>query len=101
MKKDQTKIKLNIQLALGITLVVAGLTLLFLGFYAHPIGAITNSVLVAYGECSTFAGALIGVDYSYKFKTLKVEEEYRKQREEQHPAKEDIEPEIYPKEEDA
>lgn len=104
MKKDTTRTKLNIQLALGIILVVAGLTLLFLGFYAHPIGDITNSVLVAYGEVSTFAGALIGVDYSYKFKTLKVEEEYRKYREEEtrrHNKQEDIEREIYPKDEDA
>ena len=84
MKKDQTKMKLNIQLALGVTLVIAGLTLLFLGFYAHPIGDITNSVLVAYGEVSTFAGALIGVDYSYKFRTFKIEEENRMQYEEKN-----------------
>ena len=76
--------KLNIQLALGVTLVIAGLTLLFLGFYAHPIGDITNSVLVAYGEVSTFAGALIGVDYSYKFRTFKIEEENRMQYEEKN-----------------
>lgn len=75
MKNTQTKVKLNIQLALGVTLVVAGIVLLFLGFYAHPIGDITNSVLVAYGEVSTFAGALIGVDYSYKYRTFKFEQE--------------------------
>ena len=80
MRKDQTKVKLNIQLALGVILVVAGIVLLFLGFYAHPIGDITNSVLVAYGEVSTFAGALIGVDYSYKFKTFKFEEEEKTKR---------------------
>ena len=79
MKNTQTKVKLNIQLALGVTLVVAGIVLLFLGFYAHPIGDITNSVLVAYGEVSTFAGALIGVDYSYKFRAFKIEEETRRQ----------------------
>lgn len=84
MKKDQTKTKLNIQLALGVTLVIAGLVLLFLGFYAKPIGDITNSVLVAYGECSTFAGALIGVDYSYKFRTFKIEEENRMQSKEKY-----------------
>ena len=98
MTKDQTKTKLNIQLSLGIILVVAGLTLLFLGFYAHPIGDITNSVLVAYGEVSTFAGALIGVDYSYKYRTFKIEEEEKTRR---HNKQEDIEQEIYPKDEDA
>lgn len=89
MKKDQTKIKLNIQLALGVILVVAGLVMLFCGFYTHPIGDITNSVLVAYGEVSTFAGALIGVDYSYKFRTFKIEEENRMQYEEKNKYKQE------------
>lgn len=31
-------------------------------------GEIDNSVLVAFGEICTFAGALFGVDYSYKLK---------------------------------
>ena len=84
MKKDQTRVKLNIQLSLGVLLVVTGIILLFLGFYAHPIGDITNSVLVAYGEVSTFAGALIGVDYSYKYRTFKIEEETRRHISEQH-----------------
>lgn len=90
MKNTQTKVKLNIQLALGVTLVVAGIVLLFLGFYAHPIGDITNSVLVAYGEVSTFAGALIGVDYSYKYKTFKIEEETRRQNNEQNTTQETV-----------
>lgn len=90
MKKDQTKVKLNIQLALGVILVVAGIVLLFLGFYAHPIGDITNSVLVAYGEVSTFAGALIGVDYSYKFRTFKIEEETRRQNKTQDTEEEQL-----------
>ena len=98
MKKDQTRTKLNIQLALGVILVIAGLVLLFCGFYTHPIGDITNNVLVAYGECSTFAGALIGVDYSYKYRVFKIEEEEKTRR---HNKQEDIEQEIYPKEEDA
>ena len=89
---EREKIKLNIQLALGILLVVAGLVLLFCGFWAVPIGEITNSVLVAYGEVSTFAGALIGVDYSYKYKVFKIEEEEktRRHKKEQEP-KEDEE----------
>lgn len=76
--------KLNIQLSLGVTLVIAGIVMLFCGFYTHPIGDIANSVLVAYGEVSTFAGALIGVDYSYKFRTFKIEEENRIQYEEKN-----------------
>lgn len=80
MKKDHTKVKLNIQLALGMLLVLAGIILLFCGFYTHPIGDITNNVLIAYGEVSTFAGALIGVDYSYKYRTFRIEEEHKTKR---------------------
>lgn len=47
-------------------LVVAGVVLLFAGFYAVPVGEIHPSVLIGFGEISTFAGALFGVDYSYK-----------------------------------
>lgn len=79
-KEKETKRKLNVQLALGVILVLTGIVLLFLGFYAVPVGEIANSVLVAYGEVSTFAGALIGVDYSYKFKTFKIEEEEKTRR---------------------
>lgn len=79
-KEKETKRKLNVQLALGVILVLTGIVLLFLGFYAVPVGEIANSVLVAYGEISTFAGALIGVDYSYKFKAFKIEEEEKTRR---------------------
>ncbi len=47
-------------------LVIAGLTLLYLGFWLPPEGEIHSSVLVAFGETSTFAGALFGVDYRYR-----------------------------------
>lgn len=42
--------------------------IVFCGFWVAPTGEIHNSVLVAYGEISTFAGALFGVDYTYRFK---------------------------------
>ena len=35
-----------------------------------PQGEIDPSVLVAFGETSTFAGALFGVDYKYKRKSI-------------------------------
>jgi len=60
--------KLTIQLVLGCVLCVAGLTLLFVGCFIPPKGEIHSSMLVAFGEVSTFSGALIGVDYHYKFK---------------------------------
>lgn len=62
------KHKLTVQLVLGCVLCIAGLTLLFIGCFLPPVGEIHNSMLIAFGEVSTFSGALIGVDYHYKFK---------------------------------
>ena len=60
--------RLNAQLWLGVFLAVAGIALLFWGLFAPPAGAIDSSVLVAFGEIGTFAGALVGVDYHYRFR---------------------------------
>lgn len=60
------KKRLNVQLWVAVFLTIAGIVMLFCGFWVAPTGEIDNSVLVAYGEISTFAGALFGVDYSYK-----------------------------------
>lgn len=69
--------KVTIQLVIAILLVVSGIALLFSGLWIAPAGEIHGSVLVAFGETSTFAGALFGVDYSYKIKT-KQNERYDK-----------------------
>ena len=60
--------RLTVQLIVAILLSMSGITLLFSGFWIDPQGLIDNSVLVAFGEISTFAGALFGVDYSYKLR---------------------------------
>lgn len=68
-KKNQRASKRwSCQLLIAVLLTVAGIVLLFLGFFFHPEGEIHNSVLIGFGEVSTFAGALFGVDYSYKTK---------------------------------
>ena len=38
------------------------------GFLCPPLAYIDNSVLVAFGEVSTFSAGLIGIDYTYKYK---------------------------------
>lgn len=58
--------KLNIQLITAAILSFGGLTLLFLGVFIDPEGQIHESLLVAFGETATFAGALFGIDYVYK-----------------------------------
>ena len=56
-----------IQLTIAAGLCLAGVLLLFLAFYAPPVGEIHSSVLVAYGETLTFAGSLLGIDYHYRY----------------------------------
>lgn len=75
MKKISIETKLTIQVCLAILLIIIGVVLLFLGFGADPYGEIHDSVLVAYGEVSTFAGALLGIDYTYRYRTYKIDSE--------------------------
>ncbi len=42
-----------------------------MSFWVEPTGIIDNSVLVAFGELGTFAGALYGVDYRYALREKK------------------------------
>lgn len=67
--------KLTVQLVMAILLVLSGIVLLFSGFWIAPTGEIDNSVLVAFGETCTFAGALCGVDYTYKIRMINHEKE--------------------------
>ena len=65
------KEKMTIQLFLGCFLAIVGVVLLFISFFIPPTGVIDASVLAAIGEVFTFSGALIGIDYSYKYKSFK------------------------------
>lgn len=65
--------KITLQLWLACLMCVAGLVLIFSGFWVDPEGEIHESVLVAFGEVVTFAGALLGVDYSYRWHSNRIE----------------------------
>lgn len=87
MKKSRlhalsSKEKMTIQLWLGVFLALVGVALLWTGLFLHPVGIIHPSVLTALGEVFTFSGALIGIDYSYKFKTIKYLSEVKEKEEE-------------------
>ena len=60
--------KASIQLITAAVLAIGGLVLLFCGVYSAPQGEIHESLLVGFGEVATFAGALFGIDYTYKIK---------------------------------
>lgn len=58
--------KTTLQLIIAAVLALFGMTLLGFAFFTAPPGEIHSSVLVAYGEVMTFAGALFGIDYHYR-----------------------------------
>jgi hypothetical protein len=60
---------LNIQLITAAILALGGLALLFCGVYIEPLGQIHESLLIGFGEVATFAGSIMGIDYTYKRKS--------------------------------
>lgn len=66
-----SKEKMTVQLWLGVGLAIVGVALLWTGLFIPPMGEIHPSVLTALGEVFTFSGALVGIDYSYKVKSIK------------------------------
>jgi drug/metabolite transporter (DMT)-like permease len=65
------KEKMTVQLWLGVGLAIIGVALLWTGLFIAPVGEIHPSVLTALGEIFTFSGACVGIDYSYKVKSIK------------------------------
>lgn len=63
--------KLNHRLLVAVILTIVGSGLLIAGFIVPPLGIIDSSVLVAFGETSTFVAALLGIDYNYKYQIYK------------------------------
>ena len=61
------KHKPTVQLLAAVLLIVVGCGLLIAGFCVPPPGEIHNSVLVAFGEILTFAGAVFGMKYHYQY----------------------------------
>ena len=65
------KTNLNYRLLVAVILTIVGSGLLIAGFSVPPMGIIDSSVLVAFGETSTFVAALLGIDYNYKYQMYK------------------------------
>lgn len=60
--------KLILQLAIAGLVTFVGCGLLIAGFIVPPLGTIDNSLLIAFGEVCSFVGALLGLDYTYRYK---------------------------------
>lgn len=54
------------QLLLATVLVSFGVLLISAAFIIPPTGVIDPTVLTAFGEILTFAGAIIGIDYRHR-----------------------------------
>lgn len=78
MCKMKHSTKLTLQFIFAWLLMVIGVVLLFCGFFVDPVGEIHPSVLTAFGEISTLVGAILGIDYRYKFKTEELDRMSRK-----------------------
>lgn len=66
------------KLSMSFISLIAGLVLLFVGMFLPPEGEIHSSVLVAFGEAATFAGAILGIHFSYASKLSELEAELEK-----------------------
>ena len=73
-KRTHIERKLTIQLILAVTMAIFGCILIVAAFIVPPTGEIHPTVLTAFGELLTFAGAVLGIDYNYKFKIHKEKE---------------------------
>ena len=72
--KTKDEKRLTLQLIVAVSMAIFGCVLIIVAFAVPPTGEIHPSVLTAFGEILTFAGAVLGIDYNYKFKTHKKDE---------------------------
>ena len=57
----------TVTLLAAVFLLTVGCGLLIAGFIVPPPGEIHDSVLIAFGEILTFAGAVFGMKYHYQY----------------------------------
>ena len=56
------------QLFTAVAMCSFGGALLLAGFLCPPLGEIHPTILTAFGEVLTFSGALLGMDFKYRYK---------------------------------
>ena len=66
MNMPQMNMTPNTQLITAAVLSFRGLVLLLCGTPTDPQGQLHARLSVAFGETATFAGALFGIDYTYR-----------------------------------
>ena len=58
----------TVQTVAAAVVIIVGCAVLVAGLFMPPAGEIHGSVLVAFGEALTFAGACMGMNYHYKYR---------------------------------
>ena len=66
MKRKEKKGAVRVQIVLAVVMAVFGCLMIVAAFIVPPTGEIHPTVLTAFGEILTFAGTVMGIDYSYK-----------------------------------
>lgn len=79
MEKYRNRVEM-IKLWLAIGLIIFGCCALTAGFIVAPTGIIHQSVLIAFGEISTLAGSILGLNYAYQSKVKYLEMELDKKQ---------------------
>lgn len=57
--KRETKEDIQVWTAVG--MLIAGVTMSFIGFFVEPVGVINDSVLWFFAQCLVYAGSIFGV----------------------------------------
>lgn len=79
MERFRNKVEMT-KLWLAIGLIIFGCVTLTAGFIVAPTGIIHQSVLIAFGEISTLAGSILGLNYAYQSKVKYLEMELDKKQ---------------------
>lgn len=79
MNKDKIMNKLDtvtprdkVQFGIAGGLMLIGCALLIIGMMVPPVGVISSSVLIAYGEVGTLAASVLGIDAIYTNKLQRI-----------------------------
>ena len=75
MKSLNSK-RITLQYICSVLVLLSGLVLIFMSFFAPPKGAIDPSVLTAFGEALSFVGAVWGIATSSHRKMYEIERKY-------------------------
>ena len=68
--------RIVLQYVCSTLVLLAGVVLIFLSFYAPPKGVIDPSVLTAFGEALTFVGSVWGIATTSNRKIYEIERKY-------------------------